>query len=133
MKPLHTSKQNDNKFQFLKSPLFNEVSELSKIYLNAEFFLKQSNRTFEMLHFTREFFSLGNEVLEFNAVNNTLKIVEQKLLKRLKKSELIDLSGSICINALYNKNSIQGDTMEPFIGKVILYCTEHEWKINFNL
>ena len=70
---------------------------------------------------------MGNKVLEFHAANNTLKIVEQKLLKRLKKSELIDLTGNNCIDAAYiKKNSTQDDTIETLLAKVILHCDEDE-------
>ena len=69
----------------------------------------------------------GNKISEFRASANKVKMIEPKLLKRLKKSEIIDLTQNNCIDAVYYKNSEQGATLEAMHAKIFLECADDDY------
>ena len=68
----------------------------------------------------------GNKILKFRASANKVKMIEPKLLKRLKKSQIIDLTQNNCIDAVYYKNSEEGVTLEAMHAKIYLECTDDD-------
>ena len=69
----------------------------------------------------------GNKISEFHASANKVKMIEPKLLKRLKKSDIIDLTNNICIDAVYYKKSEEGATLEAMHAKIYLECAEDDY------
>ena len=67
-----------------------------------------------------------NKISEFRAANNKVKIIDKKLLKRLKKSQLIDLSSNNCINLVYEKNSNASIKLNSMVCKIYLECTDDD-------
>ena len=68
----------------------------------------------------------SNKILEFRAANNKFKIIDQKLLKRLKKSQLIDLSGNDCTSAVFDKNSTTSIKLNVMVTDIFLECTDDD-------
>jgi hypothetical protein len=66
-----------------------------------------------------------NSISEFKAARNNLKIIDQKLIKRLKKSELIDLSGNDCIDMIH-KNSSDSVSLRLLNSDISLNCTPED-------
>lgn len=69
--------------------------------------------------------SIGNSISEFYAGDNKLMIIEQRLIKRLKKSSLIDFSKNNCIDVVYKKNST-GISLEVLLSKIYLECSDDD-------
>ena len=67
-----------------------------------------------------------NKILEFRAANNKFRIIDQKLLKRLKKSQLIDLSGNDCTTAVFDKNSTTSIKLNVMVADIFIECTEDD-------
>jgi hypothetical protein len=63
-----------------------------------------------------------NSISEFKAARNKLEIIDLKLIKRLRKSELIDLSGNECIDMIH-KNSSNSISLRLMNSKISLNCT----------
>ena len=70
--------------------------------------------------------SANNKISEFRAANNKVKIIDHKLLKRLKNSQLVDLSGNDCINAIHDKNSTKSAKLNVMVADILLECTEND-------
>ena len=69
----------------------------------------------------------GNKISEFRASASKVKMIEPKLLKRLQKSQIIDLTQNICIDAVYFKNSEDGVTLEAMHAKIFLECADDDY------
>ena len=67
-----------------------------------------------------------NKILVFRAANNKFRIIDQKLLKRLKKSQLIDLSGNDCTSAVFDKNSTTSIKLNVMVTDIFLECTDDD-------
>jgi hypothetical protein len=70
-----------------------------------------------------DIFKPANKISIFNSSANNLTTIEPKLIKRLQKAEIIDLTANTCIDVVYNKSStaVPIDTM---FSKVFMYCSE---------
>ena len=80
----------------------------------------------QIVKLSSDLISPGNKISRFNAAGNKLIIIEQLFLKRLKKSELIDLTGNECIDTVLEKNSNNGVNIDILVTKVFLECSEEE-------
>jgi hypothetical protein len=64
-----------------------------------------------------------NRISEFRAAQNELEVIEHKLIKRLKKAQLIDFSENICVDLVYEKGSME---INSFHSLVYMECSEED-------
>ena len=67
-----------------------------------------------------------NIVLEFRAAANNLKIIDHKLIKRLRNSKLIDFSANNCTNVFYEMNLMENININGLHSQIYLECSNDE-------
>ena len=131
---LETLKLNDNKLQFLSPRLFYGIPKLVILDISSEFeivFLRKiliasTSLDNQIEKLEGDMVSANNKISEFRAANNKVRIIDQMLLKRLKNSQLIDLSDIGCTNAIHDKNTTTSVSVNFMLREIFLECTEDD-------
>lgn len=67
-----------------------------------------------------------NVVVEFRADNNQLEIMESKMLRYLRKANVIDLSKNVCIDMTYNSSDTNGKSFADLYTEIDISCSPDE-------
>jgi hypothetical protein len=75
-----------------------------------------------IVEFTGDLLPLKNVIVEFRADSNKLQVVDPKVMKSLRKSQIIDFSANDCIDLKYDKNLKDGTPIMQLYGYISFIC-----------
>jgi hypothetical protein len=125
-----------NQMKFLASMVFFSLNQLSYINVSSELPLStydlvafMTDICFADNHLESLFINIvkpGNNIVTFKAAsNNNLTAIDSKLVKRLKKSQLIDFTNNSCIDAMFD--STGAVPKHVFYSEVDLKCSSEDY------